>query len=159
MSDALRDYAPEIEFAPVADALPELLPPIRQAEDNDNEHARAAPRVGEQVGFEVPPAIWSAMVACYALFLVLLLAATGGAHAAFAIAISAVYVAMFFGTARTMLRQAPPQPRSPLASHGGRLATLFGPLGRGEVVAQMLVVPGAVVLFGAAVLVTRRAVF
>ena len=36
MSDALRDYAPEIEFAPVADALPELLPPIRQAEDNDN---------------------------------------------------------------------------------------------------------------------------
>ena len=111
------------------------------------------------MGFEVPPAIWSAMVACYALFLVLLLAATGGAHAAFAIAISAVYVAMFFGTARTMLRQAPPQPRSPLASHGGRLATLFGPLGRGEVVAQMLVVPGAVVLFGAAVLVIRLAVF
>ena len=159
MSEALRDYAPEIEFAPVAEPLPDLMPPVRPAEDNDNEHARAAPRVGEQVGFEIPPAIWGAMVACYALFLVLLLAATGGAHAAFAIAISAVYVAMFFGTARAMLRQAPPQPRSPLTSYGGRLATLYGPLGRGEVVAQMLVVPGAVVLFGVAVLVIRLAVF
>jgi len=158
MSDALRDFATEPEYAPADEALPELSPQIRPAGHNDNE-AVAAPRVGERVGFEIPPAIWGTMVACYALFLGLLLAATGGAHAAFAIVISAVYVAMFFGTSRAMLAQAPTQPRSPLASYGGKLASLYGPLGRGEVVAQMLVVPGAVVLFGVAVLVIRLAVF
>ncbi len=160
MSEALRAYVPDAHFAPLEDALPELLPPVRPAEDNDNEHqVSTAPRVGERLGFEVPPAIWGAMVVCYTLFLVLLLAATGGAHAAFAIAISAIYVAMFFGTSKVMLRQAPAQPRSPLASYGGKLATLYGPLGRGEVMAQMLVVPGAIVLFGIAILVIRLAVF
>jgi len=158
MSEALRKPAPEPAFAPRPDSLQDLLPPVLPAEDNDNE-AVAAPRAGERIGFEVPPAIWAAMVACYALFLALLLAATGGGHAAFAIAISAVYVAMFFGTAKAMLRQAPAQPRSPLARYGGKLATLYGPLGQREVVAQMLVVPGAVVLFAAAVLVIRLAVF
>lgn len=158
MSEALRKLAPEPAYAPRDEAFRELLPPVRPAEDNDNE-TLVSPRTGEQVGFEVPPAIWGAMIACYAAFLALLLAATGGAHAAFAIVISAVYIAMFFGTARVMLRQAPTQPRSPLSSYGGKLATLYGPLGRSEVVAQMLVVPGAIVLFGAAILVIRLAVF
>lgn len=157
MSEALRKTAP-VPTAPPQDALRELLPPVRPAEVNDNE-PKAAPRIGEQVGFEVPPAIWATMIACYVLFLALLLAATGGARAGFAIAISGVYVAMFFGTARAMLRQAPQQPQSPLARYGGKLATFYGPLGRSEVVAQMLVVPGAVVLFGFCVLVIRLAVF
>ena len=154
MSEPLRQQP----LAADVSELQELLPPIRLGEVNDND-APAAPRSGEAVGFEIPPAIWGAMVACYAAFLALLLAATGGAHAAFAIAVSAVYVAMFFGTARALLRQAPAQPRSPLANPGGKLATLYGPLGRGEVVAQMLVVPGAVGFFGAAILVIRTAVF
>jgi hypothetical protein len=158
MPEALRDYAPEFDHAPAEEALVEILPQVRLEEHNDNE-VRAAPRVGERAGFEIPPAVWGTMVACYALFLALLLAATGGAHAAFAIAISAVYVAMFFGTAKAMLAQAPAQPHSPLASYGGKLATLYGPLGRGAVAAQMLVVPGTVALFGAAVLVIRLAVF
>ena len=159
MSEPLRHFADNPSTnAPHRDALQELLPPVRTAEVNDNE-AGTAPRAGEQVGFEIPPAIWSAMIACYAIFLALLLAATGGGHAAFAIAISAIYMAMFFGTAKALLRQAPPQPRSPLANYGGKLPTIYGPLGRGEVAAQMLVVPGAVVLFGAAILVIRLAVF
>ena len=158
MSDALRDFATEPEYAPADEALLELSPQIRPSGHNYYESV-AATRVGDRDAFEFPPAIWGTMVACYALFLVLLLAATGGAHAAFAIVISAVYVAMFFGTSRAMLAQAPTQPRSPLASYGGKLASLYGPLGRGEVVAQMLVVPGAVVLFGVAVLVIRLAVF
>ena len=158
MSEALRKLSPDPAFASSDEAIRELLPPVRPAEDNDNQTV-VAPRTGEQIGFEVPPAVWGAMIACYATFLALLLAATGGAHAAFAILISAVYIAMFFGTARVMLRQAPAQPRSPLASYGGKLATLYGPLGRGEVMAQMLVVPGAIVLFGVAILVIRLAVF
>jgi hypothetical protein len=158
MSEALRKPAPELDFAPCDEALLELLPPILTEEDNDNERA-APPRVGERIGFEVPPAIWGAMIACYATFLAVLLAATGGGYAAFSIAISAIYVAMFFGTSKVLLQQGPAQPRSPLASYGGKLATLYGPLGRGEVVAQMLVVPAAIALFGVAILIIRLAVF
>ncbi|MXO58669.1 hypothetical protein GRI89_03820 [Altererythrobacter salegens] len=155
MSEALRQQV----LARANTARGELrksLPPLQFAEVNDNQ---VASRVGERAGFEIPSWIWRTMVACYAAFLGLLLAATGGARAGFAIAISAVYVAMFFGTTRAMLRQAPPQPRSPLERPGGLLATIFGPLSRNEVVAQMLVVPFAIVLFGAAVLVVRLAVF
>lgn len=95
------------------------------------------------------------MVACYAITLIALLAATGGARATFAIAISAVYVAMFFGTARALLRQSPPQPRSPLARSRGKLATLSGPLGMGEVALQMLIVPGLIACFSIALIVIR----
>ena len=158
MPEALRQFMSEPAEALRPDSLQELLPPLVPAEVNDNETGDA-PRIGEQVGFEVPPGIWVTMVACYALFLVLMLAATGGGHAIFAIVISAVYVAMFFGVAKTLMSQGPAQPRSPLERYDGKLATLYGPLGRGEVVAQMLVVPGAVVLFGVAILVIRLSVF
>lgn len=158
MSEPLRRHAPDSHFVLVDDPLANLMPPVLPAEDNDNDHAAAA-REGERVGFEVPRAIWGAMLACYATFLALLLAATGGGYATFSIAISAIYVAMFFGTAKTLLRQGPPQPRSPLASYGGKLATFYGPLSRAEVAAQMLVVPVAIVLFGAAILIIRLAVF
>jgi predicted lysophospholipase L1 biosynthesis ABC-type transport system permease subunit len=155
MSEALR------KPASVADALPavlaELLPPLRPAEINDNETPPAR-REREARGFEIPAWMWRTMVACYAVFLAALLAATGGGRAAFAIAVSAVYVAMFFGTARAMLRQAPPQPRSPLERAGGVLQTIYGPLNRREVAAQLLVVPGAIAFFGVAVMVIRLTV-
>jgi cupin 2 domain-containing protein len=66
-----------------------------------------APQVGERTTFEIPARYWRAMIACYAVFLATLLAATGGARAGFAIAISAVYVSMFFGTARALLHHQP----------------------------------------------------
>ena len=155
MSEALRKR----EFAPAPAAkepLRDLLPPL-QAELNDNE-APEAPRSGERIGFEIPPAIWRTMVACYGVFLAAMMAATGGAYAAFAIAISLIYVIMFFGTARVMLRHAAAQPRSPLERAGGELQTMYGPLGARAVVAQMLIVPGSVAVFGIAVLVIRLAV-
>ncbi len=154
MSEPLRQIQPS---APVAAPLARIeLPAVRPEVVNDN---HAAPRVGESIGFEIPAWIWGTMIACFAAFLALLLAATGGGRAIFAIAISAVYLAMFFGTAGAILRQAPKQPVSPLERSGGRLATLYGPLTGREVAAQMLVVPGAVVFFGLAVLVIRLAVF
>jgi hypothetical protein len=156
MSEALRKSA-----APVAVSLDRaivgLSPPLLPAEDNDNQ---PAPRhaFGETVGFEIPAGIWIAMVSCYAVFLGALLAATGGARAGFAIAISGIYVAMFFGTARTLLRQAPRQPSSPLTRGDGKLATLYGPLAKGEVALQMLIVPALVACFGIAVAVIRAVV-
>jgi hypothetical protein len=154
MSNALRKPAPVLE-APRGDPLANPL--AMPLAGNDNA-ANLALRHGEQRAFEIPAPMWVTMIGCYGVFLAALLAATGGANAVFAIAISAFYVAMFFGTAVALLRQAPPQARSPLARAGGKLQTLYGPLGRREVMAQMLVVPGAIALFGLAVLVIRLAV-
>lgn len=163
MPEALRKYAPPpapaapVRERPAPDALRELLPEVRPAEDNDNDVV-VRPRVGERTTFEMPRAMWAGMVACYALFLVTLLAATGGGRAAFVIAVSAVYVAVFFGTAKIGLRQQPQQAPSPLVKAGGKLQTIYGPLGLKEVAVQMLVVPGAVVLFGLSILVIRLSV-
>lgn len=155
MSEALRESVAVLE-APRPAPIPRTLPALRPVEVNDN-HVAAPPREGERRGFEIPGGMWAAMVSCYGVFLAALLAATGSAEAAFAIAISAFYVAMFFGTARTLMRQTT-QAASPLARARSKLPTLYGPLGRREVMAQMLVVPGAIALFGIAILVIRLSV-
>ncbi len=129
------------------DVLPDVLVPLPAIEANDNEAPRQAQQPESRM-FELPSSIWKAMIACYAIFLVALLGATGGAHAAFAIAISAIYITMFFGTARVILRQAPPQPRSVLGRPGTVLQTAYGPLARKEVYGQVLIVPAAVAFFG-----------
>jgi len=164
MSEAARkhDPAPAPQPAPqsalasqpalaYADPLPDLMPPVALAEVNDNEHA-ASPREGERIAFEIPAMIWVIMVACYGVFLTALLFATSGAHALFAIVVSAGYVAMFFGLTRIVLKHGPAQPRSVL-DRGGDLSTIYGPLSRGEVMAQMLVVPLAIAFFGTTVLI------
>lgn len=126
---------------PISVALPEA---------NDNK-VPAAPQQPECRMFELPLAIWGAMIGCYATFLLALLGATGGAKATFAIVISAVYVTMFFGTARVMLRQASPQPRSVLERPGSALQTACGPMSRADVYGQVLIVPGTVAFFGIAI--------
>lgn len=156
MSEAVRKQPLEREVA-YAEPLADLLPPIVPAEHNDNELS-AALRSGERVGFEVPSGIWMAMVACYGVFISAMLAATAGGYATFSIVIAVVYLAMFFGVARLLVKEGPEQPRSPLARYGGVLPTIYGPLARGEVAAQMLVVPMAIAFFGVAILVIRLAV-
>ena len=129
------------------DTLRDVLVPIPALEANDNEASRQAQQPESRM-FELPASVWRAMIASYAIFLVALLGATGGAHAAFAIAISAIYIIMFFGTARVILRQAPPQSRSVLDRPGTVLQTAYGPLARKEVYGQVLIVPAAVAFFG-----------
>lgn len=153
MPEAARIF--DLEHTPgTADFLAEAGPIDLPAQDNDNEPAQLHRR-GETIGFEIPAPIWVAMVSFYAVMLTALLAATGGAHAAFAIAISAVYVAMFFGTARALLQVGPRQSPSPLARAHGALATLYGPLKMSEVAIQMLIVPGLIAGFAVAVAVIR----
>lgn len=148
MSEALPARAVKPQPLP-QNALAEPLLPTPL---NDNETA-IAPLEGERLMFELPKGVWRVMFACYAVFLIALLGATGGAHAGFAIAISAIYVTMFFGTAKVMLGQGPKQPGSPLNNSGGRLQTIYGPLARSEVFGQVLIVPAAVAFFGIAVAV------
>lgn len=110
-------------------------------------------RVGERRTFELPASVWQIMTACYAVFLIALLASTGGGRAGFAIAISAIYIAMFFGTARTITRQGPKQEPAPVRNPGTHLQTAFGPMSRGAVFGQILIVPLAVAIFGIAMAV------
>lgn len=107
-----------------------------------------AERVGERRTFELPASVWQIMTACYAVFLIALLASTGGGRAGFAIAVSAVYIAMFFGTARMITRQGPQQDPASVRNPGTHLQTAFGPMSRGAVFGQILIVPLAVAVFG-----------
>ena len=155
MSDtALR--TPALQKQPeVREEVSALVVP-NEANDNENLALRQQP---EARMFELPSAIWIAMIGSYAVFLAALLGATGGSRAAFAILISVVYIAMFFGVARVMLGQSNPQPPSPLDRSGSKLQSLYGPLGRLEVYTQVLVVPFAVAAFGIAISVIAALVF
>ncbi len=155
MSDAVL-RTPAFEEKPEVQEETSVLSVPNEANDNENPARRQQP---ETRMFELPRAIWIAMIGSYAVFLAALLGATGGSRAAFAIVISVVYVAMFFGVARVMLGQANPQPTSPLDRSGGKLQSLYGPLGRMEVYTQVLIVPFAVAAFGIAISVIAALVF
>lgn len=153
MSEALQSQAPALS-PHYGDPLPDLVAVDVPVVVNDNEIV-VVPREGERRTFELPANVWKVMAGSYALFLVALLGATGGGHAGFAIAISAIYVTMFFGTAHAMVRQAPEQPRSPLERSGSALQTVYGPMERGAVFGQVLIVPIAIAFFGVAIAVVR----
>ncbi len=154
MFEAPRSQMPALARPRFIDPLPDLLAADVPLEVYDNEIV-VAPREGERRTFELPASVWKVMVASYGIFLAALLGATGGGHAGFAIAISAIYVMMFFGTAHVILRQAPPQPRSALDRSGAVLQTIYGPLERREVYGQVLIVPVAIAFFGVAIAVIR----
>jgi hypothetical protein len=153
MSEAARNLAPVLD-RPRADTLAELLPPVRQAEHNDNETATELLR-GEQRYFEIPSRLWKAMIAFYGVFFAAMFGAIGGGYATFVLVVSLFFVAMFFGTTAAMLKQGPAQPRSPLDGPDHSLSTLNGPIESQEVAVQMLIVPACAAFLGVAVFVIR----
>ena len=104
-------------------------------------------------GFELPASVWIGMVSCYTVFLGSLLVATGGSgHARFAIVISAIYTAIYFGVARIGARQAGAELPSPLVRRQP-LQTWTGPMDKASVYGQVLIVPAAIAAFGLAMLI------
>lgn len=152
MSDAVLQLSASTPLRDRRNPSADVLVPFARIEANDNETV-AARQQPEARMFELPANVWRAMIACYAVFLLALLGATGGGHAGFAIVIATIYVAMFFGTACVMLRQSLPQPRSALERRGPVLHTAYGPLARAEVYGQVLIVPAAVAFFGVGIAV------
>ncbi|MEL1252033.1 hypothetical protein [Aurantiacibacter gilvus] len=146
------DYQTERYELELASPLVDLLP--------DSESAPPKPDAvqPEARGFELPARIWLAMVACYGLFLASMVAALGSSgKALLSIAVSIVYVTVFFAVSRIMVAQNPGRAPSPL-DRDGFLMTHFGPMDRKAVYGQILVVPLAVALFGmtvAAIIVLR----
>lgn len=139
-----KDHTREFE---IADRVDDILPEIEVAA---NGRTIAQP---EARGFELPARIWLAMIACYGLFLASMIAALGSSgKAMLSIAVSIVYVAVFFSVSRIVVKQNPDGASSPL-DRDGFLMTHFGPMERKAVYGQILVVPAAVALFGTAVAV------
>lgn len=103
-------------------------------------------------GFQLPAKLWVAMFACYGAFISLLAIATGGSgEARMVLAISALFMLVYFVTA------------SILASLGGAdrqtmsrsrpLQSLYGPMNARDVWIQVLSIPLALVLFGTGIVV------
>lgn len=112
----------------------------------------AAPPVPGNRGFELPRAIWFSMLGCYLVFFAAIAFATGGSGAArFAVIVSVLYTAIYFGVARIGARQAGAEEPSPL-DRGKPLQTWTGPMDAKSVYSQVLIVPIAIALFGAAIL-------
>ena len=132
------------EFA-TAEALSDLLPEIEPAPQ-----ALIAVQP-EAHGFELPGRIWLWMISCYALFLASMIAALGSSgKAMLSIAVSIVYIVVFFAVARIVIAQNPDHAVSPL-DRNGFLMTHFGPMDRKAVYGQILVVPAAIAFFGVAI--------
>lgn len=104
-------------------------------------------------GYQLPSRIWGIMLASYATFFVFIAVATGGSgHARFAIVISMLYTAIYFGVARIGARQAGAENRSPL-DEGRPLQTWTGPMDKASVYSQILVVPVCIAFFAIAIAV------
>ncbi len=113
----------------------------------------AAPVAPKNAGFQLPREVWTAMLACYAVFFAAIFAATGGSGAArFAIVVSALYTAVYFGVARIGARQAGKETESPL-EQGKMLDTWTGLMDKRAVYGQILIVPLAVALFSVGILI------
>lgn len=92
------------------------------------------------------------MFACYALFISALAVATGGdGHARMAIAISALFMLVYFSTA-SILSALGGADRFQVEA-GRPLQTIYGPLNSSEVWTQVLIIPAALALFGVGILI------
>lgn len=108
--------------------------------------------------FELPRKVWAGMLASYAVFFFSVLVATSGSgRAVFAIVISILYTAMFFGVARIIARQGGADGQSPLL-RGEALCTWCGAMDAKAVYGQILIVPIAVALFGVSIAVICAAI-
>lgn len=112
----------------------------------------AAPVAPTNPGFQLPRSVWITMLVCYGVFFAAVSLATGGSGAAaFAIVVSVLYTAVYFGVARIGARQAGPEDRSPLDLNK-MLDTWTGPMDKTAVYGQILIVPCAVAMFGVGIL-------
>lgn len=104
-----------------------------------------------QPGFQFPSSVWTLMLACYAIFFGGMTAlVAGSSYALFMVTISALYVVVFFGTSMVLANLAGQSDKSPL-DRGQPLPTWCGPMSRGAVYGQVLIVPAGIAMFGMAV--------
>lgn len=115
---------------------------------------------GESTDLELPGWIWGVMIASYGTFFAGLLMATGhDGEALFALTVSGLFAAMYFGTARVLLGLSPTRQPSRFARGLAPLQTWTGPMNTAAVAAQVLTVPLCLAFFGIAAAVIRAVIF
>lgn len=114
--------------------------------------SKVDPRPIVQPGFQLPASVWRMMGGCYVIFFAAMagLSADSG-MALFMVVISVLYTLMFFTTGGLLAALGGKQGPSPL-DQGKPLPTWAGPMSRGAVYGQVLIVPFGIALFGAAVM-------
>jgi hypothetical protein len=138
------------------DLRQERLDEIHEAEEHvlhlaEAVQETAAPIV--QPGFQLPMSIWALMIGCYVLFFAGMIAlVAGNGFSLFMLAISIFYLVVFFSTGSILANLAGTPGGSPL-DRGEALPTWCGPMKRGSVYGQVLIVPAGIALFGVAVAV------
>lgn len=136
------------------DLRQERLDEIYQAEEQflnaaEPKHDLPAPIV--QPGFQLPASVWRLMVGCYVVFFAGMTALVAGSGLAlFMVAISVLYAIVFFGVSTVLANLSGVGGSSPL-DRGDALPTWCGPMKRGAVYGQVLIVPAGIALFGVAV--------
>jgi len=136
------------------DLRQERLDEIYEAEfafhDLDVQRAES-PKAIVQPGFQLPMSVWLLMCGCYVVFFGGMTAlVSGSGFALFMVAISILYAVMFFGTGTVLANLSGIRGSSPL-DRGEALPTWCGPMSRGSVYGQVLIVPAGIALFGMAV--------
>jgi len=138
------------------DLRQERLDEIHEAEEqflrtSETQPQQQAPIV--QPGFQLPTSIWALMIGCYVLFFAGMIAlVAGNGFSLFMLAISIFYLVVFFSTGSILANLSGTPGGSPL-DRGEALPTWCGPMTRGSVYGQVLIVPGGIALFGIAVAV------
>lgn len=111
---------------------------------------------GIQAGFQLPRWMWKSMLGCYVVFFLGIAGATGrDTDSWLAIAISLIYVIVYFVTVALLHAQKGSEHPSPLDRFGGVLETWTGPMDSHTVAAQVLGVPIGFAFLGATFFVIR----
>ena len=138
------------------DLRQDRLDEIHEAEQHFLETAEVQQRESApivQPGFQLPTSIWLLMIGCYVLFFAGMIAlVAGNGFSLFMLAISIFYLVVFFSTGSILANLAGTPGGSPL-DRGEALPTWCGPMKRGSVYGQVLIVPAGIALFGVAVAV------
>ena len=113
---------------------------------------QAKPKIDvAQPGFQLPSSVWALMLTCYAIFFAGMTALVAGSgYALFMVVISALYAVVFFGTGTILANLSGRNDTSPL-DKGQPLPTWCGPMSRGAVYGQVLIVPIGIAIFGMSV--------
>lgn len=132
------------------DATYVRLDEVYEAEERTASHPPQREPV-VQPGFQLPRSIWQAMFACYATFFAAMAFLVDFQRLGmFMVVVSALYTAMYFGTA-SILAKLPRLPDLSPLDCGRPLETWCGSMDRNAVIGQVLVVPFGVAFFGVAI--------
>lgn len=136
------------------DLRQERLDEIHEAEVqffNSVETRHCEPEPIVQPGFQLPTSVWVLMVGCYVVFFGgMTTIVAGSSFAIFMVAISILYAVVFFGMSAILANLPGGHGDSPL-TRGEALPTWCGPMNRGAVYGQVLIVPAGIAFFGVSV--------